>query len=841
MRRARVSFSIAAALALSTLNSAAFAADPPLRASEPVPDPGKSLVSGDDASAIAVNPANLAFLPSWELRWNWVRTGSASPLPARGHSIGLGIPIFNLATGLRIDLLDPPDAAPAPFDTTYHWIRWDLAARAGESAAIGTTFGWGGSSQPSLDGMFSITSGITLRPSPWISLAATARDWNEPESKTHSRVERSWAFGGGFRPFGRRSLELDLEAAFFETSKVWVPRAVAGLDVPHLGRVRADITANDLGGTTPRFVATAGLDLNFDHLQVSGGGIFGDALTRSGTGFYAGAAIRGFEENGINKPAHVAKITLNATPGVRGHFRLLRRLWRLAADPEVEGVVLNLHAEPATSVAHAEEVADAIRMLRANGKKVLCQLEDAGGRSLHVCSQANRIAMNPAGGMRFSGVSAQYYYFGGLFKKLGVRADFVRIGAHKLAAEQLTLDKGSDVAEKDHQELVDEMARLMLYEVASGRRIPLDELKKRIAKGPFIATEARDAGLVDVLAYEDEIGRVVEEMLGRRARVYDDEPSRRAPKRWGDAPKIAVVYLNGDMVDGESTYVPFINIKTAGSRTMAKALKRAREDESIRAVVFRVETGGGSSLAADVMLREELLTARAKPFLVSMGSTAASGGYYASMAGRGVWALPATVTGSIGIFYGKVDVVGLLDKLGVHFDQYRSSPRADAESFFRPFTDDERAELGVKVKQFYDTFIGRVSEGRHMTPAAVDAVARGRVWTGEQASKIGLVDHLGGFREVLIEARKLGHLPDDAQIVELPDEDDSILGVLLGLAGIKAAGAQAGVGALIPSAVLPVARAMAPFFLFEPEKAMARSEFQQDTGPDEEESSLGEP
>src|SRR5262249_47719412 len=160
----------------------------------------------------------------------------------------------------------------------------------------------------------------------------------------------------------------------------------------------------------------------------------------------------------------------------------------------------------------------------------------------------------------------------------------------------------------------------------------------------------------------------------------------------------------------------------------------------------------------------------------SMGSTAASGGYYSSSVPKvPIYANPATVTGSIGIFYGKGDVSGLLDKLGVHVDGDRSSPRADAEALFPPFTDDEHEEPGRKVKQFYDTFIARVSEARGMKPEAVDAIARGKVWTGEQASKIGLVDKLGGLREVLAAARERAHLPDDAPILELPEEDDSLL------------------------------------------------------------------
>ncbi len=174
--------------------------------------------------------------------------------------------------------------------------------------------------------------------------------------------------------------------------------------------------------------------------------------------------------------------------------------------------------------------------------------------------------------------------------------------------------------------------------------------------------------------------------MGRKVHLVEDRAIPRAPDAWGHEPKVALIYLNGDMVDGESQFIPLVNIKLAGSHTIARALKRAREDESVKAVVFRIETGGGSSLAADVILREAQLTAKVKPLIVSMGTSAASGGYYASVGGREIFANPATLTGSIGIFYGKADVVGLLDKLGVRMDQYRSAPRADAESFYRPFT-----------------------------------------------------------------------------------------------------------------------------------------------------------
>lgn len=793
--------------------------------SQPVIDPGRSAASGDDTTAIAQNPANLAFLPGAELRWTSVWTPDSAGLPLRGHSFGAGFSAFGLASGLRLDFFLPPDGARDGFRDWSYWVRFPLSLRLGEGFALGTTFGWGRSDEPSLDAFFSVASGFTWRPNSYLSVALVARDWNRPVSRMGTTIQRTYDAGFAVRPLlGYRDLELGVQTTYYEDDGELVPKATLGVDLPYIGRLRGDVALRDLGAS-PHVLATVGLDINFGPLQVSGGALVGDALTPANGGFFVGAAVRGFKEKGIPSPSKVVKIRIDSTPGARGQVRLLRHLWELANNPSVAGIVLVLRAEPSRSLAHAEELGDAIRGLRLRGKRVICHLEDAGGRSLHACSQANKIAMNPAGGLRFAGISSQYYFFGSLLKKLGVKSEFVRIGDHKLAAEQYTRSESSPIGREDHQALVDEFERLYLHDVGGGRRIAVGELKKRIASGPFVASEALKAGLIDLLAYDDEIDSVVEETFGQRMRIVDDTPSLKAPARWTSDKKIALVYLSGDMLDGESQSVPLLGVNVAGSYTIARALKKARDDASVRAVVFRIESPGGSSLAADVILREAILTAKKKPLIVSMGSTAASGGYYAAVAGSKIFANRATITGSIGIFYGKVDVSGLLGKLGVNIEGYRSAPRADAESLFRPFTDDEKRELGVKVKQFYDLFVARVSEGRHMEPADVDAVARGKVWTGAQALERKLVDQIGGLRHALAEARKLGDLPADTPIIELPEDDDSLLGTLLNLAGIAQVSSQSMAPFMIPPVFADMARALAPFMLFDTAKPMARSEF----------------
>ncbi|HEY6458991.1 MAG TPA: S49 family peptidase, partial [Polyangiaceae bacterium] len=210
---------------------------------------------------------------------------------------------------------------------------------------------------------------------------------------------------------------------------------------------------------------------------------------------------------------------------------------------------------------------------------------------------------------------------------------------------------------------------------------------------------------------------------------------------------------------------------------------------------------------------------------VSMGAVAASGGYYVASASRDIWAEPLTITGSIGVFYGKADVSGLLDKIGVTVDTYKTAPRADAESFFRGFTPDERQELEHKVDQFYDTFLSRIEEGRGMRKADVDAVGRGRVWTGQQALARHLIDHLGGLRDAMADARAQAFLSDDAPVVEYPPESTSLLDLALKLAGIGGNDKAMLTLESLPPAVRGIARAVAPLMVFRGDQPLARLEW----------------
>ncbi|MGH7297607.1 MAG: signal peptide peptidase SppA, partial [Polyangiaceae bacterium] len=390
-----------------------------------------------------------------------------------------------------------------------------------------------------------------------------------------------------------------------------------------------------------------------------------------------------------------------------------------------------------------------------------------------------------------------------------------------------TNEHAGPVAAADHEEMLQQIESVFVRNLSIYRHMSEEHIREVTRRGPFVAEEAREAGFVDGFAYDDELEGVTRELAGRTVsyQKYSDEPE--APSTFGKRGKVAILYLDGDIVDGRSQHVPLVDMKLVGSYSMAETIKHLREDDSVRAVVLRIESPGGSSLASDVMWRELMLLGKAKPLVVSMGSVAASGGYYVASASRDIYALPLTVTGSIGVFYGKADVSGLLDKIGVTIDTYKTAPRADAESFFRGFTEDERHELEHKVDQFYETFLDRVAQGRGMQKKDIDAVGRGRVWTGQQALARHLVDHLGGLRDALADARSKAYLPDDAPIVEYPPKSTSLLDLALKLAG-AGGGDQAAAAVTIeslPPAVRGIARAIAPLVVFRGDVPLARLEW----------------
>ncbi|NLE86858.1 MAG: signal peptide peptidase SppA [Myxococcales bacterium] len=804
-----------------------------------LPAPGRSVAGNGDSTAIVENPANLAFLPGAELRWSGFFLDDRALVPSQGHAFGLAFPLpfLPMATGIRYDFVNPTEAVSQHLfqrQANYHWLTWALALGS-ETASIGLSFQRSYSSSGALHGFRSWSASASARPSDYFGFAVVARNINGPHSDWGARIGPSYDLAGVIRPTGTDVLELGVESRFIdEEGGYWVPRGVLDVAIPQFGRLRGDFAMSDPWEDVRQraWVASASLVLignPFDgSVELSGGTRFGNGLGSQAKGvpqhnIHTEIAFRSFRENwGTDARRMAVRVRMEDTPGARQHVALLRRLWSLADDePSVRAVVLELRASPASSFAHVQELQDALYYLRQQDKLVLCHLEDASGAALYLCSAADRILINPAGGVRFAGLASRYFYFRDLLDKLGIRADFVRIGAHKSAPEQFVRRGSTDTARQDKKELLSEIEREMTYSIATGRDLSPAELRAAIAKGPFVSAEAKRAGLVDGYAFDDNLEFEVSRLAEEELMLVDDHRTPRREKRFGPQRHVALVYVDGDMVDGRSQSFPFVGVRTVGSYTIADSLRQARENPQIGAVVLRVETGGGSAMAADVIWREVQLTAARKPVVVSMGRAAASGGYYISAPATYVFANPLSITGSIGIFYGKVDVAELFRKIGVDAEVYKTAPRADAESLFRPYTAEEKAELKRKVQQFYGLFLHRVAEGRGMSKQEVDAVARGRVWTGRQAWERKLVDELGGLRQALAYARAAAGMGADTPIIELPVPQTSLVGRLLGVEGVQQ---NLDAQVLLPGELRDMLAALAPFAMYDGNQPLALAE-----------------
>jgi len=455
------------------------------------------------------------------------------------------------------------------------------------------------------------------------------------------------------------------------------------------------------------------------------------------------------------------------TTTVRGFVQSLQLARR---DPRITGVLLMPQPLDSPFWGKVQELRDAVLDFRKSGKIVVAYLEYGGDREYYLASAADRVYLLPTSSLDLTGVASYEVFLRGAFDKFGVYPDFLQIGAYKTAVNQLT-QKSFTPAHREMTESLNADAYDQLVRgIASSRKKTEGEVRRLLDDGPFLPDEALRDGLVDGLAYEDQLDDRVPQLRqgGEMRRVDGADYERVPPRSLGIRPtsRIAVVYAAGVIASGKSGYDPG-NGMVVGSDTFAEQLRRVRADDSIKAIVLRVDSPGGSSVASDVMWRELTITRDqkpARPLITSMSDLAASGGYYISVPGQVIVAEPGTLTGSIGIFAGKVVIDGTLGKVGVSTETVKSGKNADIYSPFSQFSPDQRAKVGDYMQGFYRTFISKVAQGRHTTPDRIDAVGQGRVWTGAQAKDKGLVDALGGLDTAIAIAKERAHIPADEEV-----------------------------------------------------------------------------
>jgi protease-4 len=448
---------------------------------------------------------------------------------------------------------------------------------------------------------------------------------------------------------------------------------------------------------------------------------------------------------------------------------LVAGLDRAAGDAKVTAVVLRVSALPDAGWGKVQELRDAITRFRKSGKPAYAHIEFVGNKEYYLATACTSIYAVPTALLDVTGLRSETTFFGGTLEKLGVQAQFEGVGKYKNAPNQFT-ERGFTEPHREQMEaLLDSVYEQYVSAIRVGRKKTAEEVQAIIDAGPYNAASALKAGLVDELLYEDQLQDRMQD-AGRLT------PGRYARSGGGrgfgldSRPKVALVYVVGEIVPGESLAGPFGG-QVAGSDTVAAALRNARKDGDIKAIVLRVDSPGGSGTASDVIWREVALARKEKPVVVSMGDVAASGGYYVAMGSDVIVAQPGTITGSIGVFGGKFALRGLYDKLGISKEVLARGQHADLFTEYRPWTDEERQKVRSLMVAFYEDFLTRVAEGRKKTRDEVDAVAQGRVWTGTEALHHGLVDRLGGLDDALALAKERARIGKDqeVQVVVLPE------------------------------------------------------------------------
>jgi protease-4 len=387
----------------------------------------------------------------------------------------------------------------------------------------------------------------------------------------------------------------------------------------------------------------------------------------------------------------------------------------------------------------------------------------------YLATACDKVILHPSGSLDIKGVAYATTFFKGLLDKLGIRPQFVAIGKYKSAPETYTRRDFSEPAKEEIKELVDAQYEQLVAGIASARRLSQDEVKTLVTRGLFSPPLAKEKGLVDAVAYPDEVPGL---FAKGPAQTYPLNVYK--PASWAHPDILAVVTIDGAITRGESGG-DLINGASSGSATVTRALRELRKEDRVKAVVIRVDSPGGDATASDEIGREiDLLRQAGKPVVISMGNVAASGGYWVAANGTRIYAEPGTITGSIGVFTGSFSYNKLLDKLGVSTQTIKRGEHADMETGFRPMSDEELNLLRENARYTYVQFLERVAKGRKMATSRVDEIAQGRVWAGSRALDVGLVDKLGGLELAIEDARQEAKLERDTMTLEFLPKPGSL-------------------------------------------------------------------
>jgi len=455
-------------------------------------------------------------------------------------------------------------------------------------------------------------------------------------------------------------------------------------------------------------------------------------------------------------------------------LRSVTRAIRSAAkDSRIKGVLLLGNLLPGgygSGFAALKEVRGALSEFRASGKPVVAFIDYASNRDFYLASVANDVELDPYGMILMPGLASQPMFYAGAFEKYGVGIQVTRVGKYKSYVEPFTRTDMSPENREQVQKLLNDIWGSLLADIGHSRNLAPAEIQKVVdSEGMIKPSEALKAHLVDRVSYRDELIDRLKKETGvtsatesfKQIQLSAYTKTLRDPVV-SSSNKVAVVYAEGDIVEGEGDQ------NEVGGARYARELRQLREDSTVKAIVLRVNSPGGSASAAETIQRELRLARQKKPVIVSMGTYAASGGYWISTFSDRIFAEPTTITGSIGVFGIQFDLQKLANDHGITFDSVKTGKFADSLTVTRPKTDEELAVVQRMVDWIYSQFIAKVAEGRKLKPAFVEEIAQGRVWSGTEAKNLGLVDEIGGLHEAILYAGAKAGIGTNFKLTEYP-------------------------------------------------------------------------
>ncbi|WP_026976653.1 signal peptide peptidase SppA [Flavobacterium tegetincola] len=451
-------------------------------------------------------------------------------------------------------------------------------------------------------------------------------------------------------------------------------------------------------------------------------------------------------------------------------------------DDNIKGISI-LNNSSNLGMAQLKELRDELARFKKSGKFIVSYSEVLSQKEYYLSSVADTIYLNPLGEMDFKGLSSEVMFFKDLQEKTGVKLEVIRHGKYKSAVEPFISNEISDANREQISALLNSVWTGMVGDIATSRKVSVAQLNN-IADGLLARTPemAKTEKLIDKVSYEDQYHagiksalKVAKDKEYKKITIVDYTLNNNTkPKNTSAESRIAVIYAQGEIRSGEG------DVSYIGEKSMNRALKEARDNKDIKAVVLRIDSPGGSALTSELIWREIELTKKVKPVVVSMGNVAASGGYYIACNANKIFAENTTITGSIGVFGMLPNFSTLSEKMGIHTEQVTTHTNSADYSPFVPLSDTYRKVTQESIERIYTTFVNRVVAGRKMTFEQVDAIGQGRVWTGAEALKIGLVDEIGGLDKALAEAAKLAKIKE-YRTVNFPEFDKKFEDIFAGL------------------------------------------------------------